>query len=138
MIMTTCTRTFTNTFTNTPMNTFMVETTSMHIISSHTLHHGPARNSPFTIWSLFIIFVLGPCEPLIPLVMFEAITFDWVGLVWVTFLFCIATIAVMMAFVLLASKSLMKLRVKFLEQYIHAIAGYLIAGSGLAIILFGI
>nr|MDO8116440.1 hypothetical protein [Candidatus Sigynarchaeota archaeon] len=109
-------------------------------VHAHHLQPYPASRSrkELTIWSLFIIFVLGPCEPLIPLVMFEAITFDWVGLVWVTFLFCIATIAVMMAFVLLASKSLMKLRVKFLEQYIHAIAGYLIAGSGLAIILFGI
>jgi nickel/cobalt exporter len=91
-----------------------------------------------TVWTLFIVFVLGPCEPLIPLVMYEAMSFNWIGIAWVTFLFCIATLSIMMTFVFLASKGLMNLRVKVLERYVHAIAGYLIAGSGLAIILFGI
>ncbi len=99
--------------------------------------HSHSRKE-LTVWTLFIVFVLGPCEPLIPLVMYEAIAFDWAGIAWVTFLFCVATLAVMMAFVFLASRGLVHFRVKVLERYVHAIAGYLIAGSGLAIILFGI
>ncbi len=90
-----------------------------------------------TFWSIFIVFVLGPCEPLIPFVMYEAISFNWVGIAWVTFVFSAATIGIMMIFVFLASKGLIHLKVKALERYIHAIAGYIIAGSGLAIILFG-
>lgn len=107
------------------------------------VHHHPTfpesrPRKELTVWSLFIIFVLGPCEPLIPLVMYEAIAFDWIGIAWVTFLFGIATVAVMLAVVSLASRGLVRLRVKTLERHVHAIAGFLIAGSGLAIMLFGI
>jgi nickel/cobalt exporter len=108
----------------------------MHV-GEHSHLHTRSRKE-LTVWTIFIVFVLGPCEPLIPLVMYEAISFDWIGIAWVTFLFSATTLAVMMTLVFLVSKGLMKLRVKALERYIHAIAGYLIAGSGLAIILFGI
>ena len=35
-------------------------------------HVDPARAKSITPWALFVIFVLGPCEPLIPLVMYPA------------------------------------------------------------------
>jgi nickel/cobalt exporter len=109
-----------------------------HVHDGDHVHVHSRSRKELTVWTLFIVFVLGPCEPLIPLVMYEAISFDWAGIAWVTLLFCIATLAVMMTLVFLASKGLMNLRVKVLERYVHAIAGYLIAGSGLTIILFGI
>nr|MDO8087205.1 hypothetical protein [Candidatus Sigynarchaeum springense] len=109
-----------------------------HVHGKDHVHVHTRSRKELTVWTLFIVFVLGPCEPLIPLVMYEAISFNWAGIALVTFLFCIATLVIMMSFVFLASKGLMHLRVKVLEQYVHAIAGYLIAGSGLAIILFGI
>jgi len=34
---------------------------------------------PITPWALFIIFVLGPCEPLIPLLMYPASDHSWGG-----------------------------------------------------------
>nr|MDO8109210.1 hypothetical protein [Candidatus Sigynarchaeota archaeon] len=106
---------------------------------SHVEDHAHVHaRKELTFWSIFIVFVLGPCEPLIPFVMYEAISFNWVGIAWVTFVFSAATVSIMLIFVFLASKGLVHLKVKSLERYIHAIAGYIIAGSGLAIILFGI
>ncbi len=110
----------------------------VHVHDGDHVHLHTHSRKELTVWTLFIVFVLGPCEPLIPFVMYEAMSFDWIGIAWVTILFCVATLAIMMTFVFLASKGLMKLRVKVLERYIHAIAGYLITVSGLAIILFGI
>jgi sulfite exporter TauE/SafE len=91
-----------------------------------------------TIWTLFIIFVLGPCEPLIPLVMYPAIHYDWFGIAAVTFVFGGITILTMMTLVGLASFGLLKLRLQFLSRYVHALAGAIIALSGLAIKFFGL
>jgi len=91
-----------------------------------------------TIWTLFIIFVLGPCEPLIPLVMYPAVHYDWLGIAVVTLVFGGITIATMMTLVGLASYGLLKLRLDFLSRFVHALAGGIIALSGLAIKFLGL
>ena len=91
-----------------------------------------------TFWALFIVFVLGPCEPLIPLVMFPAVEHNWHGVALVTLSFGLVTIATMSTIVFLAIKGLAVLRVSFLDNYIHALAGGIIALSGFSIRLFGL
>lgn len=91
-----------------------------------------------TIWTLFIIFVLGPCEPLIPLVMYPAVHYDWLGIAVVTLVFGGITIITMMTLVGLASYGLLKLRLDFLNRFVHALAGGIIALSGLAIKFLGL
>jgi sulfite exporter TauE/SafE len=91
-----------------------------------------------TFWTLFIVFVLGPCEPLIPILMFPATRHDWHGVALVTLAFGIATIGTMALVVLAGLRGLALVRAPALERYAHALAGGIIATSGMAIRLFGI
>ena len=48
-----------------------------HHESHAHMHEAPAGRTNLTPWALFIIFVLGPCEPLIPLFVLPASRGDW-------------------------------------------------------------
>lgn len=108
---------------------------------SHVHEHGHVHkmNSKknLTPWVLFTIFVLGPCEPLIVLMMYPAITNNLFGLVLVVFAFCAATILVMMILVLGALKGLSFLPLNKIEPHTNSIAGATVALCGVAI-LFGL
>ncbi len=91
-----------------------------------------------TPWVLFVVFVLGPCEPLIPLLMYPAATHSTAGLVLVTAVFAAATLATMLAVVTLATLGVDLLPMGRLERYSHALAGAAIALSGLGIELLGL
>lgn len=109
-----------------------------HIHLHNGKHVDASKARSMTFWTLFIIFVLGPCEPLIPILMFPAIAHDWYGVALVTTVFGITTITTMCAIVLIGIKGLATINTRFMEKYIHAMAGGIIAVSGMAIKLFGI
>lgn len=108
----------------------------VHLHNGQHLDMSNARS--VTFWTLFLVFVLGPCEPLIPLLMFPAVSHDWYGVALVTVVFGVATITTMTVIVYLAIKGLANINLRFMERYIHAAAGAIIAFSGMAIRLFGI
>jgi len=56
------------------------------------LHEAGGKTS-LTPWVLFTIFVLGPCEPLIPLLMFPAVKQSLFGFVYISCLFAMVTVA---------------------------------------------
>jgi ABC-type nickel/cobalt efflux system permease component RcnA len=91
-----------------------------------------------TPWILFLIFVFGPCEPLIPLVMYPAAENNISGAVMVSILFSIVTITTMMSIVLAFKLGLNKINLKPVEKYSHLIAGAMIFFSGLAIQFLGL
>ena len=91
-----------------------------------------------TPWILFIIFVFGPCEPLIPLLMYPAAENNISGAVMVSVLFSIVTISTMMSIVLAFKLGLNKINLKPVEKYSHLIAGAMIFFSGLAIQFLGL
>jgi nickel/cobalt exporter len=103
----------------------------------HTHVHN-TDNVKTTPWVLFLIFVFGPCEPLIPLVMYPAAENNISGAVIVSLLFSIVTIATMMSVVLAFKLGLSKLNLKPLEKYAHLIAGGMIFLSGIAIQFLGL
>jgi len=100
---------------------------------SHT--HGKKNMTP---WVLFVIFVLGPCEPLIPMLMYPAYEHNILGVVAVALVFSIATISTMLAMVIYASLGLKKVKFGKLEPYTHAMAGGIILLSGLGIQFLGL
>ena len=108
----------------------------LHLHNGKHLDSSNARS--ITFWTLFIVFVLGPCEPLIPLLMFPAVSYDWNGVLLVTAVFGATTIATMSAIVFIGIKGLGFVKTGFMERYIHALAGGIIAVSGMAIKIFGI
>lgn len=91
-----------------------------------------------TPWVLFTIFVFGPCEPLIPVVMYPAVKHNLLGVVLVTGVFGVVTIGTMLAVVMTMRAGLMRLSLAALERYTHAFAGATILACGLAIQFLGL
>jgi len=91
-----------------------------------------------TPWVLFLIFILGPCEPLIPLVMYPAAENNMSGVIVVSLLFSVVTITTMMSIVLAFRLGLSRINLRPLERYVNVIAGAVIMVSGLAIQFLGL
>ncbi len=91
-----------------------------------------------TPWVLFLIFVFGPCEPLIPLVMYPAAQHSTTGVVIVTLAFGLTTIMTMLTIIALSAWGLSFVRLGALERYSHALAGGIILISGLAVQFLGL
>ncbi len=103
----------------------------------HThIHEGESDN--LTPWVLFIIFVFGPCEPLIPLVMYPSAKGNFLEVGIVAGVFGLATIGTMLTIVLTAFYGLSKIPFRRLENYSHAIAGLTIFLCGGAIKFLGL
>ncbi len=103
----------------------------------HTHVHN-TKSAHITPWILFIIFVFGPCEPLIPLVMYPAARGNILSVAIVASAFSVATIGTMLGLVLVSSYGLSKLPVHKLERYSHALAGLAILLCGSAIMFLGL
>jgi hypothetical protein len=85
-------------------------------------------------WTLFVIFVLGPCEPLVPLLMYPAADRSWAGVALVAGVFAVATIATMLVLVVAGALGLARLRLGAgAERWSHALAGAVLATCGLAV-----
>jgi ABC-type nickel/cobalt efflux system permease component RcnA len=91
-----------------------------------------------TPWILFLIFVFGPCEPLIPVLMYPAARNNIHGAILVSVLFSIVTIVTMMSVVLAFKLGMSKINLKPIEKYSHLLAGATIFLSGLAIQFLGL
>ncbi|MBE0432994.1 sulfite exporter TauE/SafE family protein [candidate division WOR-3 bacterium] len=91
-----------------------------------------------TPWVLFIIFVLGPCEPLIPLIMYPAARGSIMDVVIVAAVFGGVTVLTMLGTVLLSYYGLSRLPFRRFERYAHAIAGLAIFLCGGAMKLLGL
>ncbi|MBK3517230.1 urease accessory protein UreH domain-containing protein [Carboxylicivirga marina] len=91
-----------------------------------------------TPWVLFIIFALGPCEPLIPILMYPAAIESAGALVMVTSIFGLTTLLTMTGAVLAVSYGLSFVNLKRFENLGHPIAGFVIFLSGLAIQVLGL
>jgi nickel/cobalt exporter len=110
-----------------------------HVHEEEHAHVHTANSKPsMTPWILFTIFVFGPCEPLIPLVMYPAANHSMQGVVLVTLVFGVITISTMLSIVFVSIWGIDLLPMKKLERYTHALAGAAICLSGIAITLLGL
>jgi sulfite exporter TauE/SafE len=96
--------------------------------------HVHAAEAPsLTPWVLFTIFVFGPCEPLIPILMYPAARGSMMDVMLVTAVFGMATLGTMLTVVLAAGRVASWIRIVALERYTHALAGTVIVACGLAV-----
>jgi nickel/cobalt exporter len=109
-----------------------------HRDSQHAHVHDQKARKNITPWVLFIIFVFGPCEPLIPLLMYPAAKHSLSGIVIVTAAFGITTISTMLVIVSAASWGMSFIRLGWMEKYVHAIAGAMIFISGVSVQFLGL
>jgi sulfite exporter TauE/SafE len=101
------------------------------------VHNGVAKQS-IAPWALFVIFVFGPCEPLIPILMYPAAKNSYFGLVVVTCVFGVVTLGTMLGMVLISRAGVSFIPLTRLQRYTHAIAGATILLCGLAIQFLGL
>jgi sulfite exporter TauE/SafE len=85
-------------------------------------HIDKGRNN-LTPWALFIIFVLGPCEALIPLFMYPAAQSNTITVIMVAVVFGLVTLVTMLVAVFLSMRGLKHVKIRYMEKYSHAIAG---------------
>ena len=104
----------------------------------HMHIHADDKKRDMTPWILFTIFFFGPCEPLIPLIMYPASQHSMVGTAGVATAFGGVTIGTMLILVLVPSFGMKLLPMRALERYTHAIAGASILLCGLAIQFLGL
>ncbi len=109
-----------------------------HEHAEHVHVHGESEKTNLTPWILFTIFVFGPCEPLIPLLMYPAARHSSGGVVLVTAAFGATTILTMLAIIALSSWGAKFVRLGKLERYSHALAGLMIFVSGLTVQFLGL
>lgn len=102
------------------------------------IHDAKAGNKSLTPWLVFIIFVLGPCEPLIPLLMYPAARESMAGVAVVTLVFGLVTVATMIIAVSIALLGLKNLKLYKFEPYGHAVAGSTVLACGLGMALLGL
>lgn len=102
---------------------------------SHVHENDVVKTTP---WILFLIFVFGPCEPLIPILMYPAAQNNIAGSVFVSVLFAVITIATMMGVVLAFKLGFSRINLKPVEKYSNLIAGAMIFFSGIAIQFLGL
>lgn len=91
-----------------------------------------------TPWVLFMVFVFGPCEALIPIIMYPGAEHNILLAIGAVAVFSLFTIATMLAAVFLTMKGISFLPVEKLSRYSHAIAGFTIFICGALIVFAGL
>ncbi|HJN51794.1 MAG: sulfite exporter TauE/SafE family protein [Pseudomonadales bacterium] len=104
----------------------------------HIHPHVQQEDKNVTPWVLFAIFVFGPCEPLIPLLMYPAAQGSFWSLALVTITFGVVTTVTMLSIVLISSFGISFMPVSRMERYTHALGGATIFLCGMSIQFLGL
>jgi sulfite exporter TauE/SafE len=116
----------------------MVEDGKMYVYEhKHGQSVRPAERHVVTPWVMFIIFVLGPCEPMIPLLYFPAARSSWWGMILLILVYTFFTLATMLIMVISGYYGFSFLRTEKLERYAHALGGITIFICGAGMIWMG-
>jgi ABC-type nickel/cobalt efflux system permease component RcnA len=102
----------------------------------HAHAHGAAEvgKGP-VVWALVLIFVLGPCEALVPLLVIPVARGDAVGAVAIAGVFGVATLAAMLGAVWVGLTGASRFRAPWLSRWGHSLAGGAVAACGVAVLL---
>lgn len=107
---------------------------------SHThTHFKPGdEKKQLTFWIIFTIFVFGPCEPLIPILMYPAAERNYGAVALIALVFALATILTMVFSVTVLLRGFSLVKISSLERYNHLLAGLAISLCGAAILFLGL
>lgn len=84
-------------------------------------------------WVLFTIFLFGPCEPLIPMLMYPASQANAGLVVMVAAVFALVTVGTMTIAVLGLLQGVSRVPLGPFQRFGHALAGLAVTGCGLAV-----
>ena len=101
------------------------------------LNEKQLKEKMVAVWTMFIVVILGPCEPLIPLI-FLGYNYGYAGVMAVAIVFSIVTIIMMLLQSLLAFRGIQLIKNDVIEKYSHAFAGLVIALTGAFVLIAGV
>ncbi|MBN1869760.1 MAG: hypothetical protein JW847_04190 [Candidatus Omnitrophica bacterium] len=102
-------------------------------------HDLPAEGKfNLVVWSLFIIFVVGPCEPLFFLMTYPSLTYNFLAVFLLIGVFGLTTIMTMVGTVLVASFGLNFVQGREIMRFAPAISGIVIMLCGFGIKFLGL
>ena len=93
----------------------------------------PKERHKVTPWVMFIIFLLGPCEPMIPLLYFPAAKNSITAMLLLIVVYTVFTLATMIMMVAFGFYGVSLFKTNKLERYMHALGGatIFICGAGM-------
>jgi sulfite exporter TauE/SafE len=97
----------------------------------------PGKRYKVTPWILFIIFLLGPCEPMIPLLYFPAAKNSWYGMWLLVLVYTFFTLLTMVVMVVLGYYGISFFKPGKAERYVHALGGLTIFICGAGMVFIG-
>jgi nickel/cobalt exporter len=113
-------------------------TSHVHIHQHASKPHAHASNKGDTVtfWMLLLVFILGPCEPLVPLFILPASRGQWDLAILTAAVFSVVTLVTMLALTALGIAGIKHISFHWAEKWGHALAGAAVATSGLTVIMF--
>ena len=99
----------------------------------HTAEAAAGSRQSLTPWILFTIFLFGPCEPLIPLLIYPAAAGSLWLLALTTFIFAVATITTMTSIVWISTFRPFAFESNIMANLAGPIAGAIVIACGVAI-----
>lgn len=109
----------------------------IHHLTEHAADNPDNDVTKLTPWILFLIFVFGPCEVLIPLLIFPASQYNGLGIALVSIIFGMATILTMLFMVFIGRKGVSFIQFKNGDRLFHLIAGMVILILGIGMKFLG-
>lgn len=97
----------------------------------------PKERHAVTPWVMFLIFVLGPCEPMIPLLYFPAAKNSLFGITLLIIVYTFFTLATMLLMVILGYHGFAFLKTNKPERYVHSLSGMTIFICGAGMVFLG-
>lgn len=103
----------------------------------HNEAYKPSSRVKVTPLVLFAIFVMGPSEPIIPLLFFSGTHRSPSEILLLTALFTLTTIITMVAMVILGSYGYQRLKTESIDRFSHAIGGFVISMCAFGMLFLG-
>lgn len=97
----------------------------------------PENRVKVTPWVLFAIFVMGPSEPLIPLLFYSGARRSVTEIIVLISVFTISTVLTMLGMVMIGLYGINSLNTARLERYMHAIGGAVVTLCGAGMTFLG-
>lgn len=94
----------------------------------------PTNRRKVTPWILFLIFLLGPCEALFPLLTYPAVQQSTGNMITLISIFLAFTLLTMVTIVILIYYGYSFIKTDWLERYMTPIAGFSIAICGMGMV----
>ncbi len=115
-----------------------LEHTHEHDHNDEYMHIHENKVSQMTPWILFTIFIFGPCESLIPLILSAWSVSGGIGITLVSLVFGAATIITIMGTVAVLMAGIKKIPLGKLDRWSTALAGFSLVACGAAIQWLGL